>query len=227
MKKEKLLASFHQAPLKRKKLRNIKLIGNRISFSQKKLFSGVFDNDINGELQDSLLDWKKFNLVKNNFYPINKNDLDNIPKHGDVLFPNSAYGLIKEPVQETILFKNATVWTNESRGIIQNCDVAIESGKIIAVGKNIKGVFRNSKNLQIIDASGKHITSGIIDEHSHIAISGGVNESTQAVTSEVRIGDVINANDINIYRQLSGGVTVAQLLHGSANPIGGQSSIIK
>ena len=227
--KGKIAGEFSSSASKKKKLRNIKLIGNRISFSYKKnFFSGVFDNDIIGELQDSLLDWKKFNLVKNNFYPINKNDLDNIPKHGDVLFPNSAYGLIKEPVQETILFKNATVWTNESRGIIQNCDVAIESGKIIAVGKNIKkSVFRNSKNLQIIDASGKHITSGIIDEHSHIAISGGVNESTQAVTSEVRIGDVINANDINIYRQLSGGVTVAQLLHGSANPIGGQSSIIK
>ena len=82
-------------------------------------------------------------------------------------------------------------------------------------------------SVQIIDAAGKHITSGIIDEHSHIAISKGVNEGTQAVTSEVRIGDVINANDINIYRQLAGGVTVAQLLHGSANPIGGQSAIIK
>ena len=227
--KGKIAGDFSSGELKKKKLRNIKLIGNRISFSyNKKFFSGVFDNDITGELQDSLLDWKKFNLVKNNFYPIKKNDLTNIPKHGDILFPNTAYGLIKEPIQETILFKNATVWTNESRGIIKNCDIAIENGKIIAVGKNIKkNVFRNSKNLQIIDASGKHITSGIIDEHSHIAISGGVNESTQAVTSEVRIGDVINANDINIYRQLSGGVTVAQLLHGSANPIGGQSSIIK
>ena len=227
--KGKIAGDFSSGELKKKKLRNIKLIGNRISFSyNKNFFSGVFDNDITGELQDSLLDWKKFNLVKNNFYPIKKNDLTNIPKHGDILFPNSAYGLIKEPIQETILFKNATVWTNESRGIIKNCDVAIENGKIIAVGRNIKKtVFRNSKNLQIIDASGKHITSGIIDEHSHIAISGGVNESTQAVTSEVRIGDVINANDINIYRQLSGGVTVAQLLHGSANPIGGQSSIIK
>jgi imidazolonepropionase-like amidohydrolase len=72
-----------------------------------------------------------------------------------------------------------------------------------------------------------HLTSGIIDEHSHIALSRGVNEGTQAVTAEVRMGDVINCEDINIYRQLSGGVTASQLLHGSANPIGGQSALIK
>ena len=136
--------------------------------------------------------------------------------------------VLKTTFKRSGSFRNATVWTNESRGIIENCDVAIENGKIISVGKNIKkSVFRNTKDLKIIDVTGKHLTSGIIDEHSHIAISKGVNEGTQAVTSEVRIGDVINANDINIYRQLAGGVTVAQLLHGSANPIGGQSAIIK
>ena len=79
----------------------------------------------------------------------------------------------------------------------------------------------------IIDGKGKHLTSGIIDEHSHIAISRGVNEGGQAVSAEVSIGDVVNPDDINIYRQLSGGVTAAQLLHGSANPIGGQSALIK
>jgi len=80
---------------------------------------------------------------------------------------------------------------------------------------------------RIIDAKGKHVTSGIIDEHSHIAISKGVNESGQAISAEVSIGHVVNPEDINIYRQLSGGVTAAQLLHGSANPIGGQSALIK
>ena len=85
-------------------------------------------------------------------------------------------------------------------------------------------VFPKSKiQVQIIDGTNKHITWGIIDEHSHIAISRGVNESSQSVTAEVSIGDVINPNDHNIYRQLSGGVTEVQLLHGSANPIGGQS----
>ena len=89
-------------------------------------------------------------------------------------------------------------------------------------------VFPKSKiQVQIIDGSNKHITCGIIDEHSHIAISRGVNESSQSVTAEVSIGDVINPNDHNIYRQLSGGVTAVQLLHGSANPIGGQSALIK
>jgi imidazolonepropionase-like amidohydrolase len=72
-----------------------------------------------------------------------------------------------------------------------------------------------------------HLTPGIIDEHSHIAISRGVNESGQANSAEVSIGNVVNSNDINIYRQLSGGVTTSQLLHGSANPIGGQSALIK
>ena len=139
-----------------------------------------------------------------------------------------AYGLSNTPPQKSILFENATVWTNESEGIIDSCDVAIEKGKIIAVGENLSTrIFQSPKNVEIIDASNKHITSGIIDEHSHIAISRGVNEGTQAVTSEVRIGDAINADDINIYRQLAGGVTIAQLLHGSANPIGGQSAIIK
>ena len=72
-----------------------------------------------------------------------------------------------------------------------------------------------------------HLSCGIIDEHSHIAISRGVNEGSQAVTAEVRIGDVINPNDHNIYRQLAGGTTTSQLLHGSANPVGGQSAIVK
>ena len=79
----------------------------------------------------------------------------------------------------------------------------------------------------VIDASGKHVTCGIIDEHSHIAISKGVNESGQSNSAEVSIADVIRSNDINIYRQLAGGVTCSQLLHGSANAIGGRSALIK
>ncbi len=98
----------------------------------------------------------------------------------------------------------------------------IENGKIARVGKNLP-----TAGARVIDATGKHLTSGVIDEHSHIAISRGVNEGTQASTAEVRIGDVVDATDINIYRQLAGGVTVSQLLHGSANPIGGQSAIVK
>ena len=107
-------------------------------------------------------------------------------------------------------------------GKLSNTDLLIKNGKIEKIGKDL-----SEPNVLIIDAQGKHITPGIIDEHSHIAISKGVNECTQSNTAEVRIGDVINPDDINIYRQLGGGVTTSQLLHGSCNPIGGQSAIIK
>jgi imidazolonepropionase-like amidohydrolase len=80
---------------------------------------------------------------------------------------------------------------------------------------------------EVIDARGKHITPGLIDHHSHTAIRGAVNEGTHNVTAEVRIGDVINSEDLNIYRELAGGLTVANLLHGSANAIGGQKALIK
>ncbi|HEY0900068.1 MAG TPA: amidohydrolase family protein, partial [Sphingobacteriaceae bacterium] len=142
--------------------------------------------------------------------------------YGPVIYPFGGYGYSEEPKQETILFKNATVWTNEKEGRVSNTDVLIEKGKIKAVGKNI-----NAGNARVIDATGKHLTPGIIDEHSHIAMSRGINEGTQVVSAEVRVGDIINSDDVNIYRQLAGGVTTSQLLHGSANPIGGQSALIK
>lgn len=137
-------------------------------------------------------------------------------------YPFSPYGHISVPTAGKVLFRNATVWTNEEAGVLAGTDVLIENGKIIRVGKNLSAL-----GAEVIDATGKHLTSGIIDEHSHIAINGGVNEASQASTAEVRIGDVINAEDVNLYRQLAGGVTGAQLLHGSANPIGGQSALIK
>lgn len=140
---------------------------------------------------------------------------------GNLIFPFTAFGNEQIPAAENILLKNGTVWTNEKDGILKNADVLIENGKIKAVGKNL-----NAGNAKVIDATGKHITPGIIDEHSHIALNG-TNEGAQAVTSEVRMGDVVNSEDVNIYRQLAGGVTTSQLLHGSANPIGGQSVLIK
>ncbi|MDC0230433.1 amidohydrolase family protein [Aureispira] len=143
---------------------------------------------------------------------------------GAILYPWSPYGFTKEsiPKQKTYLIKNTTVWTGEKKGILENTDVLLLAGKIAKIGKKI-----NSKEAIIIDGSNKHLTAGIIDEHSHICINYGVNEGTQASSAEVRIGDVINSEDINMYRQLAGGVTGAQLLHGSANPIGGQSAIVK
>jgi imidazolonepropionase-like amidohydrolase len=141
---------------------------------------------------------------------------------GALIFPFTAFGNSSPLKQETILLKNATVWTNEKEGILQNADVLLENGKIKAVGKNL-----SSGGAKVIDATGKHITPGIIDEHSHIAGTGGINEGAQASSAEVRIGDVINSEDVNIYRQLAGGVTTSQILHGSANPVGGQSQLIK
>ncbi|SFG56689.1 amidohydrolase family protein [Pedobacter insulae] len=141
---------------------------------------------------------------------------------GGLIFPFIAFGNEKMPVQETVLLKNATVWTNEKDGILTNADVLLEGGKIKAVGKNL-----SAGAAKVIDATGKHITPGLIDEHSHIAGTGGINEGGQSNSAEVRIADIINSEDVNIYRQLAGGVTSSQILHGSANAIGGQSQLIK
>lgn len=151
-----------------------------------------------------------------------KDSIDFTKNLGKVLFPFQAYGNEEVPVQQSFLIKNTTVWTNEAEGNLTNTDVAIRAGKISAIGKNL-----SCADCKTIDGTNKHLTSGIIDEHSHIAISQGVNEGTEASSAEVRIGDVVNAQDINMYRQLSGGVVASQLLHGSANPIGGQSALIK
>ncbi len=140
-----------------------------------------------------------------------------------IIYPFTAFGSDSLPKQQKVLIKNATVWTNTAKGILKNTDVLLVNGKISQVGSNLPsaGVDR------VVDGTGKHLTNGIIDEHSHIAISAGVNEWTEASSAEVSIADVVNSEDINIYRQLGGGVTTAQLLHGSANPIGGQSALIK
>lgn len=157
-----------------------------------------------------------------------------IPSLSDIIYPFTAYGQKKKDSTffekwwnrwDAIIIKNATVWTNEPAGILKNKDVLITEGKIAAIGTNLE--VQKTVKAKIIDGTGKHLTPGIIDEHSHIAISGGVNEGTQASSAEVRIGDVIDCEDVNIYRNLAGGVVACQLLHGSANPIGGQSAIIK
>ena len=138
-----------------------------------------------------------------------------------VTFPNKAYGFKTKPTQKTTLFKNTTVWTGEDAGILENTDVLVVNGKIELVGKDL-----THDDALVIDATGKHLTAGIVDEHSHIAASS-INEGGHNSSAEVSIQDVIDPEDIDIYRNLSGGVTTIQILHGSANPIGGQSAIIK
>jgi len=138
-----------------------------------------------------------------------------------ITYPNVGYGFTEIPKQQTILFKNATVWTNEKEGILTQTDVLVKNGKIAKIGTNL-----NSSGALEIDATGKHITSGIVDEHSHIALSS-INEGGQNSSAEVSVGDALNPEDMNLYYNLAGGVTTIQLLHGSANPIGGRSVIIK
>ena len=150
-----------------------------------------------------------------------KEKVSTAPKLLPVSYPNGAYGFTELPQAETLLFKNATVWTNESDGILENTDVLIKEGRISKIGTNLK----NSK-ATIVDATGKHLTTGIVDEHSHIA-AASINEGGQNSSAEVSIEDVIDADDVDIYRNLAGGVTSIQILHGSANPIGGRSALIK
>lgn len=138
-----------------------------------------------------------------------------------VSYPNLGFGNYKLPETETILIKNVTVWTSEDAGILENIDVLLKDGKIAEIGKKLK-----ARRATEIDGTGKHLTAGIVDEHSHIAASA-VNEGAQNSSAEVTMEDVIDPNDINIYRNLSGGTTSSQILHGSANPIGGRSAIIK
>lgn len=141
----------------------------------------------------------------------------------ELTFPNVAYGLDGLPERQDVLIRNVTVWTAADDGILEETDVLVRNGEFAAIGKNLSA----PSGVTEIDGAGMHLTPGIIDEHSHIAIEGGVNEGSEAVTSEVRIGDVVNPDDIHIYRSLAGGTTMAQLLHGSANPIGGQAQVIK
>jgi imidazolonepropionase-like amidohydrolase len=139
-------------------------------------------------------------------------------------YPAGAFGRAALPEQpKALLIQGATIWTAGPQGTLQNADLLVTGGKISAVGPGLKA----PSGAALIDGKGMHVTPGIIDCHSHTAISRGVNEASHAVTCEVRIGDVVDATDIGIYRELAGGVTAANLLHGSANPMGGQNQVIK
>jgi imidazolonepropionase-like amidohydrolase len=201
--------------------------------------SGKFnpaDSSFSGKMQNGNGVWSDWKMTKSE--TISKTNSPRqekkIPEIGSVIYPFVAYGRtweepsLKERFKNrvgAVLIKDATVWTNESEGVLKEYDVYVVDGKIVRINENIDapaGVFA-----KVIQGKGMHLTAGIIDEHSHIAISEGVNEGTQASSAEVSMSDVINSEDINIYRQLAGGVTACQLLHGSANPIGGQSALIK
>lgn len=143
------------------------------------------------------------------------------PRLGKINYPFGPYGNEEPPKAENILIKNATVWTSETPAKLENTDVLVKNGKIAQIGKSL-----NDPSAKQIDGTGKYLTAGIIDEHSHIA-SFSTNEGAESVTSEVRIADNLDPEDIMIYRQLAGGVTTSHILHGSANTIGGQTQLIK
>ncbi len=140
-----------------------------------------------------------------------------------VVMGNTEPWRMARPAQPaTVLVKNATVWTEGAAGTLTNTDVLVKGGKITAIGKNL-----SAAGALVVDGTGRHLAPGIIDEHSHSAILGNVNECTNSVTCEVRIQDVINSESTNLYRQLAGGGTMMHLLHGSCNAIGGQAAVIK
>src|SRR5579872_4540154 len=134
--------------------------------------------------------------------------------------PNAAPAPEAAPI---ILIQNATILT-VSHGTIEHGSILIRDGKIAEVGGDS---LKAPKDAQVIDANGQFVMPGIIDCHSHIAIDGDVNEGSIAVSSIANTADVLNPDDIDIYRDLAGGVTTANILHGSANPIGGQTVVIK
>lgn len=159
--------------------------------------------------------------------------------------PFGPYAADSIPTQDTVVISNVTVWTNDdsrgiedaldnppsglpSAGILKNATVVFSGGIIrVVAGSDTESRFRVGADAIMIDGTGKHLTAGVIDCHSHTGISRGINEGGQAVTAEVRIQDVLNPDSVDWYRQLAAGVTTVSQLHGSANAIGGQSQTTK
>lgn len=138
--------------------------------------------------------------------------------------PFGPFALSELPAQEPLLVTNATIWTCGPQGVIRGGYMSVRDGKVERIGEGTPGP---ADGYRVIDAKGMHVSPGLIDCHSHTGISGGVNEGTQSCTAEVRIFDVIDPDAIGWYRELAGGLTCANQLHGSANAIGGQNSVVK
>jgi imidazolonepropionase-like amidohydrolase len=133
----------------------------------------------------------------------------------------AAQGRPADAAAPVTLIRNATVLT-VTKGTLQNADLLLRDGKIAQIGQGLTA----PAGARVIDASGKYVMPGIVDPHSH-TMADAINEGARSVTSMVRIKDVLNPTDISIYRQLAGGVTTINVLHGSANTIGGQNATVK
>jgi imidazolonepropionase-like amidohydrolase len=128
-----------------------------------------------------------------------------------------------EPAPPAVLVQGARIWTQGPRGVLEGADLLCVGGEITAVGYDLEA----PPGAVVVDGRGKHLTPGLIDCHSHSFVVGRVNESSNTCTAEVRIGDVLDAQTVRIYQQLAGGLTTANVLHGSANAIGGQNAVVQ
>jgi imidazolonepropionase-like amidohydrolase len=137
--------------------------------------------------------------------------------------PSMEFGRSAPPAQPAVLLvRNATVWTQGPQGRLENADLLVQAGKVVKVGQKLAA----PAGAVIVDATGKHVTPGLIDPHTHSGVSA-VNESGFAIVPEVQMGDVVTHNNIWFYRQLAGGLTTTMIKHGSANPIGGENVFVK
>ncbi|TVR70982.1 MAG: hypothetical protein EA408_09965 [Marinilabiliales bacterium] len=141
-----------------------------------------------------------------------------------MLYPSMEYGFEKRPdMHDNVVVRNATIWTQGPAGKLENADLYVRRGRIVEVGRGLDV----PRGAVVIDGTGKHVTPGLVDPHLHSSIRGGVNEVGNNMTPETRITDVIEPDNIWVYRLLAGGMTTANLLHGSANPVGGQDAVVK
>jgi imidazolonepropionase-like amidohydrolase len=123
---------------------------------------------------------------------------------------------------QAVAITGATILTATDAGKLENATIVFQDGRIVAVGADASV----PNGAQVIDGTGKFVTPGIIDAHSHIA-ADAINEGSVSVSSMVSIRDVIDPTDVTIYREAAGGTTTSHVMHGSANPIGGQNVVIK
>ncbi len=216
-------------------LKHLNLDGNRVSWSVEldtnniagvSRFTGILANDIlRGtvvQANDDEFSWTATNFI---LFPTDEPEIiEDSASDLVVVYPEGAYGLEQIPDQPHSVFINdATIWTSGPKGILKGWDMLVVDGKIKQIAQHIKPPKNNPV---VIDGRGKFITAGLIDCHSHSA-AASINEGAQSVTAEVRIQDVLDPDDINIYRELAGGLTTINILHGSANTIGGQNAVIK
>ena len=217
---------------KKVNLMDLKIDGKTVEF---KIEGGLFDiahvlafkgNLVNDKISGSIFDGsRKYSFSANRTETLKPKKLDKeLPSDKKIFYPEGAYGISDNLISpNAILIDNATIWTCGKKGILQDWDILFVNGKVDKIAPDISVPMGSAL---VIDGTDKFVTPGLVDCHSHSAASS-INEGAQAVTAEVRIRDVLYSDDINIYRQLGGGLTTANVLHGSANPIGGQNAVIK